>query len=159
MPRLGVCDKHEFQNNKAILKNLGRSVFQRFFIMLRNAIEDKMYTKSKNLILDRIEKLYSEFKNRKEFLNEPELENISFSKESWFNFIDINLIKCDKELVLRILKEMLSHVVEVLTEVKGNNLCFKYFYEENIYAYIFNNLKLLKDLNLDTFFLELFLLL
>lgn len=134
-------------------------IFERIFIMLRNVIENKMYSKSKNLIMDRIEKLYSEFRNRKDFCDEPELENISFSKESWFNFIDINLIKCDKELVLTILKELLRQVVDVLREAKGDYLCLKYFREMNVYAYIYNNLKLLKDLNLDLFFLDLFLLL
>ena len=134
-------------------------IFERIFIMLRNVIENKMYSKSKNLIMDRIEKLYTEFRNRKDFCDEPELENISFSKESWFNLVDINLIKCDKELVLIILKELLRQVVAVLREVKGDYLCLKYFREENVYAYIYNNLKLLKDLNLDLFFLDLFLLL
>ncbi len=134
-------------------------IFERIFIMLRNVIENKMYSKSKNLIMDRIENLYIEFRNRKDFCDEPELENISFSKESWFNFIDINLIKCDKELVLNILKELLRQVVDVLREVKGDYLSLRYFREENVYAYIYNNLKLLKDLNLDLFFLDLFLLL
>jgi len=134
-------------------------IFERIFIMLRNVIENKMYSKSKNLIMERIEKSYNDFRNRKDFCDEPELENISFSKESWFNLVDINLIKCDKELVLIILKELLRQVVAVLREVKGDYLCLKYFREENVYAYIYNNLNLLKDLNLDLFFLDLFLLL
>ena len=134
-------------------------IFERILIMLRNVIENKMYSKSKNLIMNRIEKLYTEFRNRKDFCDEPELENISFSKESWFNLVDINLIKCDKELVLTILKELLRQVVDALREIKGDYLCLKYFREENVYAYIYNNLKLLKDLNLDLFFLDLFLLL
>jgi len=134
-------------------------IFERIFIMLRNVIENKMYSKSKNLIMERIEKSYNDFRNRKDFCDEPELENISFSKESWFNFLDINLIKCDKELVLQILKELLKQVVDILREVKGDYLCLKYFREENVYAYIYNNLKLLKDLKLELFFLDLFLLL
>ncbi|MFX1312450.1 MAG: hypothetical protein ACFFHD_07535, partial [Promethearchaeota archaeon] len=109
-------------------------IFERIFIMLRNIIENKMYNKSKNLIIDRIEQLYNEFRNRKDFCDEPELENISFSKASWFNFIELNLIKCDKELVLTILKELLNLVIDVLREVKGDYLCLKYFREENIYA-------------------------
>ena len=47
----------------------------------------------------------------------------------------------------------------ILKEIKGKNSCLKYFNEENIYAYIFNNMKLLKELKLDLFFLEIFLLL
>ncbi|MFX0134006.1 MAG: hypothetical protein ACFFDN_10220, partial [Candidatus Hodarchaeota archaeon] len=76
-----------------------------------------------------------------------------------FNIIDINLIKSDKDLVIKNLKSIISEIVKILREVKGNNLCFKYFSDEKIYAYIFNNMKLLKDLKLDTFVLETFLLL
>jgi len=54
---------------------------------------------------------------------------------------------------------LLTHVVDTLKEVKGNNSCLKYFREEKVYSYIFNNMTLLKDLNLDMYLLELFLLL
>ncbi|MCK4370861.1 MAG: hypothetical protein KAW03_07320, partial [Candidatus Lokiarchaeota archaeon] len=70
-------------------------VFQKILIMLRNIIENKMYTKSKSLILDKIENFCKNFKNHKDFQNKPELKNISFSKKSWFNIKDINLIKSD----------------------------------------------------------------
>lgn len=134
-------------------------IFQKILIMLRNIIENKMYSKSKSMILNKIEKTYKNFKTQEDFKNKPELKNISFNKESWFNIIDINLIKSDKDLVIKNLKSILSDIVKILREVKGNNLCFKYFSDEKIYAYIFNNMKLLKDLKLDTFVLETFLLL
>ncbi len=134
-------------------------IFQKILIMLRNIIENKMYSKSKSMILNKIEKTYKSFKTQEDFKNKPELKNISFNKESWFNIIDINLIKSDKDLVIKNLKSILSDIVKILREVKGNNLCFKYFSDEKIYAYIFNNMKLLKDLKLDTFVLETFLLL
>ena len=134
-------------------------IFQNIFIMLRNIIEKKMYTKSKNEILNHINSIYESFQIQDACINEPELKNISFSKESWFDIIDINLIKCDKELVINSLKYLLTQVVNVLKEVKGDNLCLKYFREEKIYRYIFNNMVLLKDLYLDMYLLELFLLL
>ena len=87
------------------------------------------------------------------------VKNISFSKEDWFNLIDINLIKCDIDLVLKFLNSILTEIVNVLKEEKGENLCFKYFSEEGILAYIINNLKFLRDLDLDIFLLRLFLLL
>jgi hypothetical protein len=118
-----------------------------------------MYTKSKTSILNKIEEMYNDFINHEDFQNTPELKNITFSKESWFNLIDINLIKSDKDLVIKNLKSFLSGIVNILKDVKGKNACFKYFDEENIYAYIFNNMKLLKDLKLDLFLLEIFLLL
>ena len=134
-------------------------IFQKIFIMIRNVVENKMYSKSKNMILNKIEAMYNTFTVHEDFKNTPELKNITFNKESWFNFIDINLIKTDKDLVLKILKSFLSETVSILQDVKGRNLCLKYFSDEKIYAYIFNNMKLLNDLNLDTFLLEKFLLL
>ena len=134
-------------------------VFQKILIMLRNVIEHKMYSKSKRMVLNKIDLMFETFKAGEDFKNNPELKNISFSKELWFNISDINLMKCDKDLVIDILKSILSQIIDILKVVKGNNLCFKYFSEENIYAYIFNNMRLLKDLSLDTFFFEHFLLL
>ncbi|MFW9900609.1 MAG: hypothetical protein ACFFDY_04905 [Candidatus Thorarchaeota archaeon] len=134
-------------------------IFQKILIMLRNVIEKKMYSKSKNLVLNKIEKVYKNLADHIDFKSTAELKNISFSKESWFNIMDINLMKSDTELVLKNLKTILSEIISILKEVKGKNLCFKYFSEENIYAYLFNNMKLLKDLKLDTFLLENFLLL
>ncbi|MFX0030230.1 MAG: hypothetical protein ACFE8B_13545 [Candidatus Hermodarchaeota archaeon] len=134
-------------------------IFQNIFIMLRNIIENKMYTKSKNEILDQIDKVYQAYQGQDACKEEPELKNISFSKESWFDIIDINLIKCDKELVIDSLKYLLSQVIIIIREIKGDNLCLKYFREEQVYSYIFNNMELLKDLSLDMYLLELFLLL
>lgn len=134
-------------------------IFQQILIMFRNILENRMYSKSKNEIIDLIEKRYNTVGNRKKFKDQAELKNISFSKDSWFNIIDINLIKCDKELVLEYLEIILKDIIKILRKVKGDNLCFKYFNEEGIYAYIYNNMKLLKDLNLDLFFFESFLLL
>ncbi|MFW9941215.1 MAG: hypothetical protein ACFFFT_09250 [Candidatus Thorarchaeota archaeon] len=134
-------------------------IFQNIFIMLRNILENKMYSKSKTEILDQIDIIYNSYQNQDDCINEPELKNISFSKESWFDIVDINLIKCDKELVINNLKYLLTQVVNVIKEVKGDNLCLKYFREEKVYRYIFNNMTLLKDLNLDMYLLELFLLL
>ncbi len=134
-------------------------VFQQIFILLRNILEKKMYTKSKHIILDRIQKVYNNFREEEEYKSQPELENITFSKESWFNIIDINLLKCEKEVITKYLKLFLHGTVSILIKVKGKNLCLKYFHEERIYSYIYNNMGLLKDLNLDMFFLKLFLLL
>jgi len=134
-------------------------IFQQLLIMFHNILENRMYSKSKSEIIDLIEKRYTAVGNKKKFKDQEELKNISFSKDSWFNIIDINLIKCDKELVLDYLEIILKEIINTLKKVKGDNLCYKYFNEEGIYAYIYNNMKLLKDLKLDLFFLESFLLL
>ncbi|MFX1456348.1 MAG: hypothetical protein ACFFDB_13320 [Promethearchaeota archaeon] len=133
-------------------------IFQNIFILLRNIIEKKMYSKSQEEILNLIESYYKTYINQKDFKTQPELKNITFEKDSWFDIVDINLIKCDKETVIKHLKSLLTQVVSVFKEVKGTNLCLKYFREENVYRYIFNNMELLKDLSLDMYLLELFLL-
>ncbi|MFX0020338.1 MAG: hypothetical protein ACFFAK_18035 [Promethearchaeota archaeon] len=134
-------------------------IFQQILILIRNIIENKMYTKSKNLILNRIEEKFKSLRNQEVFKNQAEMKNITFSKKSWFNIIDEKLIRCDTILVIKYLKLLLTDIIDILKDVKGNNLCLKYFSEENMYAYLFNNMKLLKDLKIDTFLLELFLLL
>jgi hypothetical protein len=134
-------------------------IFQQIFIMLRNIIENKMYSKSKNLILDRIEEMHNNIKNQAECKDQDDLKDITFSKESWINIIDINVIKCDKDLVIRYLKSLLREIILIIKSVKGKNLCYKYFNEEKIYSYLLNNKKLLSDLNLDMFLLQQFLLL
>ncbi|MHA2471676.1 MAG: hypothetical protein ACXAES_00425 [Promethearchaeota archaeon] len=119
-------------------------IFQNIFILMRILID--------------IDTFYNTYSNRKDFKCDPELGNISFSKEGWFDIVDINLIKCDKDLVIRHLKSLITVVVNTLKRVKGDNLCLKYFREEKVFEYVFNSMELLKDLNLDMFFLELFLL-
>ncbi len=133
-------------------------VFQQMFIKLRNILENKMYTKSKSLVLNQIEKAYNKLKKQEIYMQQPELGNITFTKESWFNIIDINLLKCEKEVITKYLKSLLYETVHILHDVKGKNLCLKYFSDEKVYSYIFNNMDLLKDLHLNMFFLELFLL-
>ena len=113
-------------------------IFQQILILLRNIVEKRMYSKSKLRILDHIEEEYERVSGKEEFKEQDELNNITFSKDSWFNLIDINLIHCDKEIVLNFLK---------------------YFSEERIYAYLYNNMNFLKDLALDMYFLEIFLIL
>jgi hypothetical protein len=134
-------------------------IFQQILILLRNMVEKRMYSKSKTKILDRIEEEYNRVSEKDEFKEQDELNNITFSKDSWFNLIDINLIKCEKEIVINFLKSMVKCVVRILMEVKGRNNCLKYFSEERVYAYLYNNMNLLKDLALDMYFLETFLIL
>ena len=134
-------------------------VFEQVLIMLRNIINNRMYSKSKNEIINRIEKTYNSLTKTKKFKDQTGLCDITFSKIDWFNIIDINLVKCDKNLLIEHLKSILIIVLNSIKEIKGKDLCFKYFNEEKIYTYIYNNIKLLQDLNMDLFFLELFLLL
>lgn len=134
-------------------------VFQQVLISIRNIIDHRMYSKSQNIILNRIQEEYYKITKLEKYKDKPELKNITLTKESWFNIIDINLIKEKKEIIIDFLKKIIKMVIEVLKSEKGKDTCLKYFSDEKIYAYIYNNMKLLKDLGLDLFFLDLFLML
>ena len=134
-------------------------VFQQILINIRNIIDNRMYSKSQQVIVNTIQEEYEKITKLEKYKGNPELKNISLTKESWFNIIDINLIKNRKEIIIDYLKNIITMVIEVLKNEKGKYVCLKYFSEEKIYAYIYNNMKILKDLGLDLFFLDLFLML
>jgi len=133
-------------------------IFQQILISIRNIIDHRMYSKSQNIILNTVQEEYDKITKLDKYKDNPELKNISLSKESWFNIIDINLIKNRKEIIIDYLKKIIRMVIEVLIKEKGKYTCLKYFSKEKIYAYIYNNMQLLKDLGLDLFFLDLFLI-
>jgi len=56
------------------------------------------------------------------------------------------------------LKNILSIIVNSIESEKGIPTCLKYFWEEGILGYILKNMDLLKDLNLEMYLLNLFLL-
>jgi hypothetical protein len=134
-------------------------VFQQILINIRNIIDHRMYSKSQGIILNTIQEEFDKITKLDKYKDNPELKNISLTKESWFNIIDINLIKNRKEIIIDYLKKILRMIIEVLKSEKGKYTCLKYFSKEKIFAYIYNNMKLLKDLGLDLFFLDLFLML
>lgn len=133
-------------------------IFQNIFITIRNIIEKRMYSKSREAILEKIEASLIAMNKSKKFQNRCELENITFSTEDWITIVDSNLIDCDKEIVIEYLKSILSILVNSIEIKKGAIKCLQYFREEGIFPYILNNIELLRDLNLDMFLLNLFLL-
>jgi hypothetical protein len=134
-------------------------VFQQILIMLRNIINNRMYSKSRNTILANIETSFNSLKKRKKYANQAEIRDISFSRENWVEIVDVNVIKCDKTMLIDYLKSILRIIVDALKESKGKALCFKYFNDEKLFAYLYNNIQILQDLNLDLFLFELFFLL
>jgi hypothetical protein len=134
-------------------------IFQHLLILIKNIIENRMYTKYRTLILERVEEIYKDLDENKKFKGKDEFKYITFSRESWFTILDTNLIKCDRNLVIEYLKILLNRILSALKEVKGKEACLSYFSDEKIYSYIFNNLGLLKDLKLDLFMFKQFLFL
>ncbi|MBD3212512.1 MAG: hypothetical protein GF311_07885 [Candidatus Lokiarchaeota archaeon] len=134
-------------------------IFQNIFIALRNIIEQKMYSKSRQNIFEKIEKSVEDINSSERFQNKHEFEHISYSTEEWITIVDSNLLDCDKKLVIEYLKSILSIFINSIESEKGTSKCLKYFHEEGIYPYILNKVDLLRDLNLDMFLLNQFLLL
>jgi hypothetical protein len=134
-------------------------IFQRILIILRKIIKNRMYSKTRDKILSGIKREYSHLISREEYNENEDLKGISFSKKHWFNIIDSSLMNSERKIVIKFLKENLINVVDILKKVQGRKLSYKYFDQEGIFAYIINNIKMLRELNLDIFFLELFLLL
>jgi hypothetical protein len=134
-------------------------VFEQLLIKLGNIIQERMYTKSRNDILGQIKVKFEELKRNSNYCDVSDTESISFSKDTWFHLKDSNLMNCDKELVISFLKKVLIFIVATLVKVKGKDPTLIYFHDEKIFGYLFNNMKLLKDLRIDFFLLELFLLL
>jgi hypothetical protein len=133
-------------------------IFQRIFIILRKIIENRMYSKSRDKILSGIKKKYYHLISKEKYSQNEDLKGISFSKKHWFNIVDSSLMNSERKIVIKFLKENVINVVDVLKIVQGRKLSYKYFDQEGIFAYIINNIKMLRELNLDIFFLELFLL-
>jgi len=133
-------------------------IFQNIFITLRNIIENRMYSKSREHIFDNIEESVNNMNKSEKFQKKKDLEDISFSIEEWITIVDSNLVECDKELVIDYLKNILSIIVHSIESEKGVTKCLQYFREEGILTYILNNIDLLRDLNLEMFLLSLFLL-
>ncbi len=134
-------------------------IFQQIFIILGNLLRNRMYQKSQNRILSEIEKDFGKLMKNEKFNEQFNKQNVSFSKINWFDLEDINLIKTNKFLLLDFLKSLLVLIINAFRKVKGNEYCFKYFSEEKIFLYLYQNMNLIKDLNLDLFFLKNFLLL
>jgi hypothetical protein len=132
-------------------------IFQNIFITLRNIIEERMYSKSRQNIFHKVEKSVEEINSSERFQNKHELKHISYSTEEWITIVDSNLIDSDKELVIEYLKSILSIFITSIESEKGTSKCLKYFHEEGIYPYLINKVDLLRDLNLDMFLLNQFL--
>jgi len=110
------------------------------------------------MILGQVEKRYKDLGKKNEYKSHPELKSIIHSRENWIDIVDATLIKCDYKLLLKYLKDLILLIVSVMKGIKGKDLCFKYFSDGEIYVYILNNINFLKELDLEAFFFETFLL-
>jgi len=134
-------------------------IFQQLFNLMIDVIEQLEDDKQRENIYAKISKTFSEFNTRDDIKKDAELSKISFSRDSGFNIISINPNGADMVLVEKHVVNLIKSVIEHIKDEVGQAHCLEYFQRVNIYNYIFNNLVLLKTLNLEGFLLQLFFLL
>lgn len=129
-------------------------VFQQILNIVTNTIGQ---LKNEEKIMRKLEVMFQEFQQEPSVKSDPELRDISFSKQAGFNIIDINPRDCDMMVVERQLIRLIKRVIKIIkNELSQKNFIYV-FLEEGLYSYILNHLDLLKKLNLETFLLKLFL--
>jgi hypothetical protein len=129
-------------------------VFQQILNIVMNTLGQ---LKNEEKLLQKLELMFQDLQNDPDFNSDPQLRQISFSRQAGFNIIDINPRKCDMMVVERQLIRLIKRVIRVIkNELTQKNFIYV-FLEEGLYSYILNHLDLLKKLNLDTFLLKLFL--
>jgi hypothetical protein len=133
-------------------------IFQHLLNLISKTIESNIQDEKRENIYKRIELIFEIFKNREDIKDDIELRKFSFSRESGFRIIEINHYNCDPIIVRDVLIKFIVAITDIIKEEVGEDLSLKYYREGQIYNYIIDNTKLLKNLNLDMFFLKLFLL-
>jgi len=129
-------------------------VFQQILNIVTNTIGQ---LKNEKKIMRKLEVMFQEFQQDPTVKSDPELRDITFSRQAGFNIIDINPRDCDMMVVERQLIRLIKRVIKIIrNELSQKNFIYV-FLEEGLYRYILNHLDLLKKLNLDTFLLKLFL--
>jgi len=130
-------------------------IFQQILNIIMNIVSQ---IDQKGKLIEKMDKMYYEFRDNPDFEKDSELQKISFSPESGFNIININPNAADMMVVERYLITLLKNSVGILKNSLGRRESLKYFMKENLFNYLINNLVLLKELNLDKFLLSLILL-
>ncbi len=139
----------EFVDILGIIQNVLNTV-QNVVISLSDSQKERIITK--------VEKMFHAFRTQEIIKDNPELSKISFDRTSGFDIININPNNCNFIVVEKEIINILKSVIEIIKREIGLINSLHYFIQENLFDYVFNNYALLKDLNLDKFLLQLFLL-
>jgi hypothetical protein len=132
-------------------------IFQQLFFDILGILH-KIPDQSQEILYDKIEKMFDNYKNNEYVKKNPELSKIDFSRESGINIITINPNNCDMIVVEKQIINLLRRVIDSIKQEIGHSESLRLFNEENILNYILNNIDMLHKLNLDKFLLQLFLL-
>jgi len=134
-------------------------IFQQLFNLLHAMVEEHFSEDERVKTYSRIEETFVKFKKNKYINKHEELSKIEFNRISGFNILSINPTNCDfievETQIINLTKVLIS-ILRINIDPKHRLL--ELFHKSTIYDYILNNYTHLKELNLDHFLLDLFLL-
>ncbi len=133
-------------------------IFQQILNLLIQIITERIFGEHKIKIYRHIDKMFQEFSSSQYVQNDEGLKKISFSRDIGFNIININPSNCNMLLVEKEIIKIVKAIVNTIKEEVGHTHSVSLFVEESVFDYILSNLNLLKELNLEKFLLNLFLL-
>jgi len=133
-------------------------IFQQLLNLLNNVIEHLLSYDKKLSIYNEIESIIGIYLTSSELTVNPELKNISYKREVGFNIININPVKCNINDVKQHIILLVSNIANLLKNNIGFEDCIKAFSIVGIIDYIYNNLDMLKNLNLEKYMFQVFLL-
>ncbi|MFX1275409.1 MAG: hypothetical protein ACFFBP_16965 [Promethearchaeota archaeon] len=132
-------------------------IFQELLNMTKNLVENHCFGEQKNEIYELFSDVVNKLINDPEIEREKELHTISFSIDYGFNIFDIDPMNCNLIFVKKKLKELLLDVFSVLKKELGYEPLLLCLNKEKIFQFIYENLNLIKTLNLDHFILKIIL--
>lgn len=133
-------------------------VLQQISNLLKKTIDKHVSNEHKERIFNHIEDLFIEFYNREEIKDDKEIKKFSFSRDSGFKIVKIDPTKSDPLVIRKNLLDLFKNIIEIFKEVIGEESSLIFFKVGNIFNYIITNLHLIKDIKIDTYLLDLFLI-
>ncbi len=130
-------------------------VFQQIYNHFNKIIRKKFHKKDYDDVIDEIGMILKNMKESPEFIENPELSNISFSKHGW-SVITLNPMELDEEVLKRTLIMITLHLNNVL---KAHMRDYPRFnaYSKGIYKYLIEQFDLLNKLDLVHVLLQMFI--
>ncbi len=130
-------------------------IFQQVLNLLQNVIENHLTLVKKDTIFSKIEKMFENYQKNPYVQSQEELKKITFSPTTGVNIISINPSNCDMVIVEKQIINLIKRIVDLIKENLDPVSFIDYLRQENVYNYILNNFKLIKELDLDIFLLQL----
>jgi len=133
-------------------------VFHQVFNLLKKTLDNQIPENKREKIYDKIEDVFLIFKNKKIIKDDEELKKITFSIEEGFYLLSVNPSNCNMDAAEKHIFHLFNSIVKKVKSEVGYELSLKLFAKSGVISYLFNNLSLLKKLDIDSFLLENFMM-